>query len=63
MKIPCVRIETGWDSSWGKLLLNPEIRDSTSWHARLFRRRFHPPYDLFVTFVEECRGERFYRTG
>ena len=31
-----------WDSSWGRLLLNPEIRDSTSWYARLFRRRFRP---------------------
>jgi len=44
-----------WDSSWGKLLLNPQINDSTSWYARLFRRRFRLPYDLFITFVEECK--------
>ena len=50
-----------WDSSWGRLLLNPEIRDSTSWYARLFRRRFRLPYDLFVTFVEECREVNLFK--
>ena len=38
-----------WDSSWGRLLLNPEIRDSTSWYARLFI--WSLPYDLFVGSV------------
>ena len=42
-------------------MLNPEIRDSTSWYARLFRRRFRLPYDLFVTFVEECREVNLFK--
>jgi hypothetical protein len=37
-----------WETSWGKLLRNPNTRDISSKEGRLFRRRFRVPFQIFT---------------
>ena len=42
-------------STWYRMLLNPDINDPLSKVARLFRRRFRAPVELFREFLREMR--------
>ena len=41
------RCKDVWDTNWGKMLRNPDVKDPTSRIGRLFRRRFRVDYELF----------------
>jgi hypothetical protein len=36
-----------WDTIWGRLLLNPNLNEPSSWEHRTFMRRFRLSYQLF----------------
>jgi hypothetical protein len=36
-----------WTTIWGRLLLNPNLNEPSSWEHRTFMRRFRLPYQLF----------------
>jgi hypothetical protein len=36
-----------WNTIWGRLLLNPNLNEPSSWEHRTFMRRFRLPYQLF----------------
>ena len=45
-----------WDTPWGQLLQNPEVKVERSKWGKLFRRRFRVPYSLFnQILVPKCR--------
>ena len=48
-----VRQETPncWDSTWGRMLLDPNFSDSDFFAAKKFRRRFRVPYPLFSDVI------------
>ena len=42
-------------TKWGTLLRDPTLADPTSPKAKLFRRRFRMPYNLFLYLLTRCR--------
>jgi hypothetical protein len=45
-------VNTFWESTWGKLLTNPNVENHRSVEGKRFRRRFRLPYHLFRYLVE-----------
>jgi len=41
-------------TAWGKLIRNPNVKDASSYHGKLFRRRFRVPYPVFEHLVDVC---------
>ena len=48
--------ESLWESPWGCMLTNEQIKNLYSWVAKKFRRRFRIPYTLFMLVVEKCQS-------
>lgn len=45
-----------WESTWGRMLLDPTLSDPNSFYAKKFRRRFRVPYPLFAEVIlPSCR--------
>jgi len=44
-----------WTSGWGILIRSEQIKNPYSYEAKVFRKRFRLPFDLFQRFVEECK--------
>jgi len=40
-----------WDSTWGRMLVDPETQDPSSRAGKLFRLRFRLPWELFNNFL------------
>ena len=49
-----------WDTSWGRMLEDPRLRDPHSYKSRQFRRRFRMPYNLFVHVVNRCKEDEVF---
>lgn len=47
-------------TKWGMLLSCNDLQDSTSLKARLFRRRFRMPYNLFSYILTRCREKAIF---
>ena len=45
------------NTKWGLLLRDPTLSDSSSPKAKLFRRRFRMPHNLFVYIVARCKEQ------
>ncbi|KAJ1395373.1 hypothetical protein B484DRAFT_425268 [Ochromonadaceae sp. CCMP2298] len=43
-----------WTTTWGLMLLSPELNVPSSWQHRTFMRRFRLPYQLFKQLVAQC---------
>ena len=43
-----------WESTWGKLILNPNVENPKSIEGKRFRRRFRLPFPMFQYLVELC---------
>ena len=41
-------------SAWGKLIRHPNVKDASSYHGKLFRRRFRVPFPVFEHLVDVC---------
>ena len=48
------------DSTWGKMLQDPTIRNPHSRAAKLFRRRFRVPFPVYQWIVSECRRRNLF---
>jgi len=44
-----------WTSGWGLLIRSEQIKNPYSYEAKVFRKRFRLPFDLFLNFVAECK--------
>ena len=42
---------------WPRILVDPKINDPTSKVAKLFRRRFRAPIEMFRELLQEMRGD------
>ena len=52
-----------WDTTWGRLIRSDDIRDPTSYNARLFKRRFRVPFGLFEDIiVPMCEEKNIFET-
>ncbi len=52
-----------WSSTWGRMLRNPQLQDSSSKVSRKFRRRFRVPYVLFKdVIVPQCVAANVFDT-
>ena len=47
-------------TKWGMLLSCKDLQDSTSLKARLFRRRFRMPFNLFSYILTRCREKAIF---
>ena len=49
-----------WDSTWGRMLKDPNLEDPNSRVAKLFRRRFRIPYSVFEFIVSQCKAKNLF---
>jgi hypothetical protein len=49
-----------WDSTWGRMLKDPNLEDPNSRVAKLFRRRFRIPYPVFQFIVSQCKAKNLF---
>jgi hypothetical protein len=49
-----------WETGWGRLILNENIKIPDSYEAKIFRKRFRLPYLLFQRFVAECKQSNIF---
>jgi hypothetical protein len=47
-----------WESTWGRMLLDPSLLDPSSCTAKKFRRRFRVSYPLFAAVIMPLCRER-----
>jgi hypothetical protein len=47
-------------TKWGQLLRDPTLSDPSSQKAKLFRRRFRMPHNLFLYIVSRCREKAIF---
>jgi hypothetical protein len=47
-------------TKWGQLLRDPTLSDPSSQKAKLFRRRFRMPHNLFLCIVSRCREKAIF---
>jgi hypothetical protein len=53
-----------WESTWGRMLLDPSLLDPSSFTAKKFRRRFRVPYPLFADVITPlCREHGILRAA
>jgi len=53
-----------WDSNWGRLIRAEDIRDPTSYNAKLFKRRFRIPFGLFEdVIIPMCEENNIFETA
>jgi hypothetical protein len=48
------------DTTWGKLINNPNVENPNSKEGKSFRRRFRIPFPLFKLIVQLCRKENIF---
>jgi hypothetical protein len=51
-----------WNTPWGLMLTDEELRDNKSRASKKFRRRFRIPYPLFLHLVERCKEAGLFGT-
>ena len=53
-----------WNTSWGKIILDKDIRDITTTAGQEFRRRFRVPGPFFLDWlVPKCTEEKIFNSG
>jgi hypothetical protein len=53
-----------WESTWGRMLLDPSLLDPSSFTAKKFRRRFRVPYPLSADVIMPlCREHGILRAA
>jgi len=50
------------ETTWGKLIAHPDVRDPTTKLGKIFRRRFRLPFPLFEHLVQVCTDMDIFKT-
>lgn len=54
------RVSDWWETSWGRLIRNPDVEDETTFWGKTFRRRFRLPFKLFKYVATICKEQQIF---
>jgi len=58
------KVSSIWQSTWGKLISNPNVTDPDSFEGNKFRRRFRVPYPVFKELlVPLCHEKNIFNSN